>query len=52
MTVEPTARFIPDGATRVRAEVDRVDAEAVINTTDFMELSEGGQLLFVDGGCG
>ena len=27
-TVEPTDRFIPDGVTRVRAEVDRVDADA------------------------
>ena len=27
-TIEPTDRFIPDGVTRVRAEVDRVDAEA------------------------
>ena len=27
-TVEPTDRFIPEGATRVCAEVDRVDAEA------------------------
>ena len=27
-TVEPTDRFIPDGVTRVRAAVDRVDADA------------------------
>jgi sulfide:quinone oxidoreductase len=27
-TVEPTDRFIPDGVVRVRAEVDRVDADA------------------------
>jgi len=27
-TIEPTDRFIPDGVTRVRAEVDRVDADA------------------------
>lgn len=27
-TMEPTDRFIPDGVTRVSAEVDRVDAEA------------------------
>jgi sulfide:quinone oxidoreductase len=26
-TIEPTDRFIPDGVTRVRAEVDRVDAD-------------------------
>jgi len=27
-TIEPTDRFIPEGVTRLRAEVDRVDAEA------------------------
>lgn len=27
-TIEPTDRFIPDGVTRVRVEVDRVDADA------------------------
>jgi sulfide:quinone oxidoreductase len=38
-TMEPTDRFIPDGVTRVRAEVDRVDAEAnVVHLADGQSL--------------
>jgi sulfide:quinone oxidoreductase len=34
-TIEPTDRFIPEGVTRVRAEVDRVDADAnVVHLAD------------------
>ncbi len=34
-TMEPTDRFIPEGVTRIRSEVDRVDAEAnVVHLTD------------------
>ena len=40
-TIEPTDRFIPEGVIRVRAEVDRVDAE-----TNVVHLSNGETLAY------
>ena len=40
-TIEPTDRFIPEGVVRVRAEVDRVDADANV-----VHLSNGERLAY------